>query len=213
MEVEEQTGALLPSDLSLTPAVIIGVIGERLFAISLSHCRGVAPAGRVTPIPGAPAAIAGLVYFRGGIEAAVDLRVVWGDPPSPPGHDARAVLIEAEGMRAVLLVDHLLDLFDAPQSALTSGNGSNPPYPPFNRRGGFILPFNRRGEHSGSAEALVGVAGHILWNDRDVALLSAARLLHHLSIAPITPPSVEGEDSSTPPTPPSIEGGDSSLKD
>jgi len=98
--------------------LLVGKIGERLAGLPLQESRGVSIPGRVTPIPGSPATLAGLLYFRGGIEAVIDLARVWGDPSPRRTPRSRAVLIEAEGMRGVIIFDELWDLAECSRDVL-----------------------------------------------------------------------------------------------
>jgi len=94
------------------------MVGERLVALPLADARGVETPGKITTIPGSPPTLAGLTYFRGGIEAVINLPAVWGEAASPRRASARAVLIEAEGMRGILIFDELLDIWRTPAKAL-----------------------------------------------------------------------------------------------
>ncbi len=93
------------------------------FGLDLTETRGVSTFGRIIPIPGTAPSIIGLTYFRGGIEAAIDLGLVWSNSSALITSESRAVLIEVEGRRAVLVVDSLLDLFDCGPNDLRIDEG------------------------------------------------------------------------------------------
>ena len=59
----------------------------------------------VTPVPGTPPYVAGLVHIRGRVLPLVDLRVRFGLPPVEASPDRRVVVVEHEGRRVGLLVD------------------------------------------------------------------------------------------------------------
>jgi len=139
------------ADADLTISLIIGSIGRRLAAVQLSDSRGVSIPGKVTSIPGAPLSLSGLVYFRGGIEAVVNLAAVWGETSVNFPTTARSVLLEAEGMRAVVIFDELLDLYDCPKNDLRS-----------------------------SDIELAGISSVFDWRGKEVFLLSGSELLRYV---------------------------------
>src|SRR5215831_10938100 len=100
------------------PGVLTFQIGGRPFAVDLALVRAVLPSGHVTPIPGAPREVLGLVNVRGMLAAAIDLGLLLTGEP----HELRAgdalVLLEAppqpwsEGQpaRVAIPVERVLDV-------------------------------------------------------------------------------------------------------
>jgi len=124
-----------------------------VFALHLDETRGVSTIGRIIPTPGTAPSITGLTYFRGGIEAAVNLGEIWKTKSSekPGGH---AILVEAGGRRAVLIVEDLIDLFDS----------------------------NSELENLGEAgKELIGQVGSIQFNGRKIPVISALLLLQSIA--------------------------------
>jgi purine-binding chemotaxis protein CheW len=85
-------------------AVLTWTLGEELFALPLADVSLVLPAGRVTPVPGAPAAFVGIASRRGRL-----LNVV--DPSAALGLSARAggghlLVLRGRQPRLALAVDH-----------------------------------------------------------------------------------------------------------
>lgn len=60
---------------------------------------------RATPVPGAPAFVAGLVQVRGRLIPVVDLRVRFGLPPIEHSLDRRVIVVQLGSRVAGLLVD------------------------------------------------------------------------------------------------------------
>jgi purine-binding chemotaxis protein CheW len=58
-----------------------------------------------TPVPGAPAYVAGLVQVRGRLVPVVDLRARFGLPPQPHALDHRVIVVQVGPRVAGLLVD------------------------------------------------------------------------------------------------------------
>ncbi len=120
MSIEINTGNEEAPDQikSDSRSLLIALSSGVEFGLELKDTRGVSSFGRIIPIPGTAPAILGVTYFRGGIEAAVDLGVVWNGSSIRNSSKSRAILIEAEGRRAVLIVDTLIDLYDCNPSDL-----------------------------------------------------------------------------------------------
>ncbi len=82
---------------------------EPLYAVELGWVREVFTLSHITPVPHAPAAIAGVVNFRGSILSIVDLRTL-------DGHAARAtqgesaLLLEVERCQAALRVSTIVEV-------------------------------------------------------------------------------------------------------
>jgi purine-binding chemotaxis protein CheW len=66
----------------------------------------------MTPVPGAPDAVRGLINLRGQIVAAVDLRRRLGRPPAAAEHEPMNVIVHSLGEVVSLLVDDIGDVLD-----------------------------------------------------------------------------------------------------
>lgn len=90
--------------------LIVFRLGEEDFAIPIEEVREIIRSAPVTPVPGAPASVAGIINVRGEIAAVVDLRVRFGLPSrqeSVPKH----VVITAQGKSLfALLVDEVAEV-------------------------------------------------------------------------------------------------------
>jgi purine-binding chemotaxis protein CheW len=78
--------------------------------------REIIAAQDTTRIPGAPAAVRGLVNVRGTLVPVVDTATAVGLPGA--GAPASLVLVERHGRPVALAVDEVLDLVSVPESAL-----------------------------------------------------------------------------------------------
>ena len=89
-------------------------------AMPASVVREVIPAGLPTRIPGATAAVAGLVNLRGALLTVVDGRRALG--AAPPHPEAESVLVVDRGARQFgLAVDEVVDLVEVPAEDLAPG--------------------------------------------------------------------------------------------
>jgi len=101
-EILEQRARILAVPLkdSVMPVGLLQLVtfslGDGLYGVEDTHVHGVGQLGRVTPIPGAPSAIAGITMHLGDLLTVVDLRLLLGASPSES--DACAfLLILADG--------------------------------------------------------------------------------------------------------------------
>jgi len=100
-------------DLSPLHAVVFRV-GGLVCALPSGTVREILPAGRATRIPGAAAAVAGLVNVRGRMVTAVDAHAVLGQVA---GEEAALLLLDRQGTAAGLCVGEVLDFLEAPAAA------------------------------------------------------------------------------------------------
>ncbi len=80
-------------------------VGATEYVIPASPVLGMESYDGATPVPGAPAYLAGVIQVRGRIVPVIDLRVRFGLPPIPHSLDTRVVVVEHGGRVVGLLVD------------------------------------------------------------------------------------------------------------
>jgi chemotaxis signal transduction protein len=102
-------------DTATTTGALVFGAGDERYALELSTLAEVVPYRSCTPVPGAPAALLGVVNLRGDIRSVVDLRVMLGLPRrgnEPGGYVL--ILREADGSLG-LAVDRIDEVrqFDA----------------------------------------------------------------------------------------------------
>ncbi len=96
-------------------------LDNRRFAVELRFVREVLPAGAVTPVPGAPAVVRGLVNARGTLATAIDVGPMHGLAARTPRAGDPVVLLElppqpwsdGQPARTALLVDRVLEIGDS----------------------------------------------------------------------------------------------------
>jgi purine-binding chemotaxis protein CheW len=98
--------------------------GGQVFAVDAGAVREVLPAMPSTRIPGAPAAVCGLVNVRGTLVTVVDAAQAMGLGPASPGSAGMLVLVEHRSRPVGLAVDEVLDLVSADGPA---PDGAAPP--------------------------------------------------------------------------------------
>jgi chemotaxis signal transduction protein len=94
--------------------VVLVQIGERRLAVPSQRVREVSAAGPVTPVPTAPAPVAGLTQIRGQIIPVLDIAE---EPPRTPRPQAPLLVVELGQQRAALLCDHVFGVAAEPGDA------------------------------------------------------------------------------------------------
>lgn len=153
LEDSEINAGLPETDYPKVKSFIICQSSGIVFALYLDETRGVSTLGRIIPTPGTAKSVVGLTYFRGGIEAAIDLGEIW-NTKSLDNPSSHAVLVEAGGRRAVIIVENLIDLFDSNSELENLGK---------------------------SGKELIGQVGSILFNRRKTPVISALLLLQSIA--------------------------------
>lgn len=108
------------ADLSPSPAAadqagnayLIVRAGEELFALDGATVREVTRWRALTPVPGSPALLPGVISQRGLVLPVVDLRLLMGLAATPPDRATRLVLCQHGSVDLALLVDAVVDLAD-----------------------------------------------------------------------------------------------------
>lgn len=88
---------------------VTGSVGEHVFALPIAHVRDVFVPERITPVPGAPSAVSGLMNLRGRVLTAVDLRTRLGIVGTSAG-PTMAIGVEYGNEAYGLLVDAVDDV-------------------------------------------------------------------------------------------------------
>ncbi|BCM92581.1 chemotaxis protein CheW [Abditibacteriota bacterium] len=101
------------------PSLVAVRLGGELFGFDLKWVREFATRPTVTPVPGAPSDLLGLVNLRGEVVPLIDLRPALGLPVGDdPGE--QITFVEYEGIHVGIAVDEVLDVFAPGESELLS---------------------------------------------------------------------------------------------
>lgn len=93
-------------------------LDEQEFGLPVADVRDVLRRQRITPVPQAPRAVAGLLNLRGRIVTAIDLRIRLGLAPREAGRDDADVVVEFGGELYALSVDAVGDVLRLESEAL-----------------------------------------------------------------------------------------------
>lgn len=92
-------------------------VGAEHYALPVEAVLEVARPARLTPVPGAPAHVVGVMNLRGEVLPVVDLAALAG--LRPPGDATVIAVVESGGARAGLAVDAVVDVGELPEPSPT----------------------------------------------------------------------------------------------
>ena len=85
-----------------------------LLAVDATRLEGVGDAVVLTPVPGAPRGVAGVVNLRGEVRTALDLRVWFARPPA--SHQSAHLVLQDDRETVAVLVDQVCDVVEVASS-------------------------------------------------------------------------------------------------
>jgi len=102
------------------------MLGGRPFALDVADTREVVVLDVTTPVPGAPAALVGVMNLRGSVLPVIEARPLLGLPVRAAVGRPRALVLADAGQRAAMLIERVLGLtaFDSvtpPAAGATPG--------------------------------------------------------------------------------------------
>lgn len=81
-----------------------------LYGVEVAHVQEVLRAQKLTRVPLAPPAVAGLINLRGQVVTAIELRERLGRPARPEGSDSVVIVVRMHGEAVSFLVDGIADV-------------------------------------------------------------------------------------------------------
>jgi purine-binding chemotaxis protein CheW len=108
----------MPDEMgSLEPYIIFELAGTS-YGVASRLVKQIEMIEHITPMPNAPGAIAGVIFSRGQVIPAVNLRVRFGFESIPLGLRTRLIVVENEGRTVGLLVDSAREFVAIPSDAI-----------------------------------------------------------------------------------------------
>lgn len=107
-----------------TESLLVVRAGERLFALPLDRVQEVVPARPLTPIPGAGAAVSGMVNVRGRVLPVVDLAAALHLDSAATGPDHRLLVVQHSGREVGLGVEDVIRIERVAVDDLTALRGA-----------------------------------------------------------------------------------------
>lgn len=94
---------------SLLQLVTFGV-GDCLLAVGIDSVQEINRQLDLTPVPGAPDCIRGVINLRGDVVTVLDLHRLLGLPPANASRTSRNLILKIDGERVGVMVDHVSDI-------------------------------------------------------------------------------------------------------
>lgn len=98
--------------------------GGDAYALPVSILREVQPIRSLTPLPGTPGFVRGIIAVRGQVVSVLDLRVLLGLSPPALTSQSAALVLENEAMTFSLLADQVGEIRYLPDQDLEAGEPS-----------------------------------------------------------------------------------------
>lgn len=92
-------------------------LGDEHYALPMSVVREVLRWRAPTMIPGAPAAIVGVLHHRGAVLPVLDPRALLRLPAAPLTRDTRILSVECDGIAAGIVCDRVSDIITIDEAA------------------------------------------------------------------------------------------------
>ena len=99
--------AVARDDESPTIQVLEFLIAGERYAVDTASVREVYPLKEITPVPGAPGFVLGVISVRGRICSVVDLGQIFGLTPGERGTEAMAVVLRGPKMEFAIVADEV----------------------------------------------------------------------------------------------------------
>jgi len=104
----------LPTDAPVVapgaaPRACVVLLGGRPFAVDVAQAREVVVLDAITPVPGAPAPLVGVMNLRGAVLPVIEARPLLG-LPTRGGARQRALVVADGERRAAVLIERVLGL-------------------------------------------------------------------------------------------------------
>lgn len=87
-------------------------LDDETYGINVMQVQEVLSMPEITPVPGAPSHIMGIINLRGHVVTVIDTRVRLGIGPKAPGASNRVIVIETDEQIAGILVDSVAEVAD-----------------------------------------------------------------------------------------------------
>lgn len=101
-------------------------LGDEIYGINVMQIREVLRHSEITPVPGAPNYVLGIINLRGNVVTVIDTRKRFGLEPGDIDDQSRIVIVEVDSQVIGMLVDSVADVTYLKQSEIeTTPNVGN----------------------------------------------------------------------------------------
>jgi len=93
-------------------------LDDEVYGINVVQIREVLRYTDITPVPGAPVYVSGIINLRGNVVTVIDTRTRFGLPPGEINNSSRIVIVEVDSQVLGMLVDSVADVTYINQSEI-----------------------------------------------------------------------------------------------
>lgn len=93
-------------------------LGDEIYGVNVMQIREVLRHSEITPVPGAPGYVLGIINLRGNVVTVIDTRKRFGLAPGEIDDQARIVIVEVDTQVVGMLVDSVADVTYLKQSEI-----------------------------------------------------------------------------------------------
>lgn len=101
--------------------VVCFLLGQEKYGIESRYVREVCPLNDLTPLPGAPSFVLGIVNVHGQVLSVIDIRQFFDLPQGGVGDLDRLIVLQHGSMEFALFCNAILGVVEVPTSELQSG--------------------------------------------------------------------------------------------
>lgn len=103
------------------------MLNAERYALSAAKISEVLRYTDITPVPGSPDFILGIINLRGNVVTVVDARTMFGLERRPPARQSRIIVVEIEDFIAGVLVDQVAAVIDLDASCIDAAPDTGDP--------------------------------------------------------------------------------------
>ncbi|MFZ5537639.1 MAG: chemotaxis protein CheW [Pseudomonadota bacterium] len=96
------------------------------YAVNVLSVHEVLKHAEITPVPGAPAAVRGIINLRGNVVTVMDGRQRFNLPPVPATDATRILIVEVDGQVVGLVVDSVAEVIELSPAEVAASPAVNP---------------------------------------------------------------------------------------
>lgn len=93
-------------------------LGDEIYGLNVMQIREVLRYTEITPVPGAPYFVLGIINLRGNVVTVIDTRKRFGLPRGEVNNNTRIMIVETQGLVIGLLVDSVAEVIYLRQSEI-----------------------------------------------------------------------------------------------
>lgn len=94
-------------------------VGDCVLGVEIEHVQEINRQLELTPVPGAPTSIRGVINLRGDVVSVLDLHCLLGLQPTEVSRATRNLILKIDGEHVGVMVDHVSDILAISADAIS----------------------------------------------------------------------------------------------